>query len=641
MRPSRIILLLLITLLRCIPVMQAQGYDPARVGKKAAGLYAQGIKKAEDGDFKGAIVLMDQSIAADRNFVDAYLSRAGLYGELKNYEQSVADYERSFSLDAAYTREYKLPYAINLAGKGDFEKALAAIEDFKGLPSLNESSRKAADYRYNCFRFASETGKKLSGTGYVFTPRNMGENINTEVSEYYPALTIDGNTLIYTRRIKGVDEDFFVSERSDGIWGPSKSLSGNVNTNLNEGAQTISQDGQLLVFTGCNFPEGFGSCDLYYSILTKQGWSLPKNIGSRINTESWESAPCLSPDKRDLYFASSMPGGLGGIDIYVSRRQQNGQWGKPENLGPSINTAGNESCPFIHADNQTLYFTSNGHQGYGGDDLFISRKQKDGNWSAPENLGYPINTIENEGSLVIAADGKTAYYASDRQDSRGGLDLYTFEMRKEVRPLRTLWVEGKVYDVKTKEGLPSAVELIDLSSGNLVSRVQTDEEGRYLLALPLGADYGFHVNRKGYLFHSGNFNFSASSPDSVYRTDIPLQPLVTDANIVLKNIFFGSNSFALQPESASELDLIVKMMNENPSLKIRIDGHTDNTGKAADNLTLSNNRARSVVSYLTSKGIAPGRLQFKGFGSTQPVADNTTETGKSLNRRTELRVTGN
>jgi outer membrane protein OmpA-like peptidoglycan-associated protein len=208
-----------------------------------------------------------------------------------------------------------------------------------------------------------------------------------------------------------------------------------------------------------------------------------------------------------------------------------------------------------------------------------------------------------------------------------------------VAPLRTLWVEGKVYDRKTGQGLPSAVELVDLADGRVASKVRTDEQGRYLVTLPIGRDYGFHVDRKGYLFHSGNFPFAQKTPDSTYRLDIPMQPIEKDANIVLKNIFYATNSFQLKPESASELDIIVRLMQENPTLRIRIDGHTDNTGKAADNMTLSNNRARSVVDYLTTKGIAKDRLTFKGFGSTKPIADNATEEGKAQNRRTELWVT--
>ncbi|MES1225540.1 MAG: OmpA family protein, partial [Bacteroidota bacterium] len=287
-----------------------------------------------------------------------------------------------------------------------------------------------------------------------------------------------------------------------------------------------------------------------------------------------------------------------------------------------------------------LYFTSTGHQGYGGDDLFLTRKGLKGKWGTPKNLGYPINTIGNEGSLVITADGTVAYYASDRSDTRGGLDLYTFEMRNDIRPIKTLWVKGKVFDKKTAKGLPSAVELTDLKSREIISKVQTDETGNYLITLPVGKDYAFNVFRRGYLFSSENFPLSSKHPDSIYNIDIPLQPLEANSAVVLKNIFFDVNKFELKTESQVELDNVVRLMTENPTLKIQINGHTDNAGKAADNITLSNNRAKAVVSYITSKGIDPKRLSFQGFGDKVPLADNSTEEGRAKNRRTELRVVG-
>jgi outer membrane protein OmpA-like peptidoglycan-associated protein len=438
--------------------------------------------------------------------------------------------------------------------------------------------------------------------------------------------------------VNGTNEDFFRSRRINDQWETSVPVEGEVNTAQNEAAQNISQDGQWLVFTGCNHQDGFGSCDIYISYLGKEGWTEGVNLGGWINSDQWESQPCLSPDKRDLYFASRRQGGLGGIDIYVSHIQDNGKWGEPENLGPGINTSGDEQCPFIHADNQTLYFTSNYWQGYGDEDLFYVKKGPNGDWSKPVNLGYPINTINREATLFIDASGKTAYYASDRSDSKGGMDIYSFELREDLRPNKTLWIKGQVFDKKTTKGLPSAVELIDLSSNRTISKVQTDEKGNYLITLPVGKDYVFNVNRKGYLFYSDNFFLSQHDPDSIYEKNIPLQPIEANATIVLKNIFFDVNKFDLKPESQIELDKVVQLMNDNPSLKIQIAGHTDNAGKPADNLTLSNNRAKTVVSYLINKRISPQRLSYKGFGETKPVADNNNAENRAKNRRTELKV---
>lgn len=619
--------------------VQAQfHYDPDKVPKKAGALYSKALGLAQNDDFKGGIAVLEKAVQVDPQFEDAYLSIAGMYGELKNYQAAIDNYEKARSIDSTYFMDYNLPYSINLAGKGAFDQALAAVNVFLTTPNLNETSKKAGAYRQACYRFALDYAASHPATGYSFRPQNLGDSINSEVSEYYPTVTIDGNKLIYTRRVNNFNEDFYESDKENGVWRKSISLPGDINTNQNEGAQNISQDGQWLIFTGCNFPDGHGSCDLYISYLTADGWSTPENLGDSINTEFWESAPSLSPDKRDLYFASRQPDGYGGSDIYVSHRLLNGRWSSPVNLGPVINTAGDEGTPFIHADNQSLYFTSNGHPGYGGDDLFISRKGPDGSWGKPENLGYPINTIENEGSLVITADGKTAYYASDRADSKGGLDLYSFDMREDIRPAQTLWVKGKVFDRKTQRGLPSSVVLTDLATGRVVSDLQTDETGNYLITLPKGKDYAFNVNRRGYLFYSENFPLSQEQGDTAFHIDIPLQPIEANAAIVLKNIFFETNQYTIKPESGAELNEVVQLMKDNPTLQIQINGHTDNVGKSAENKTLSENRAKAVTNYLIAKGIAPARLSSRGYGDTQPVADNATPEGRAKNRRTELFV---
>lgn len=612
--------------------------DLTKVDKKAVALYEKALELTDANKYQEAIALFQQAIGRDDHYIDAYLSLAGVYGQLKDYNQSVATFEKAMSLDAAYTTDYLLPYSINLAGKGDFEKALQVVNTVLAKPNLHPTTKKAAEYRQKTYQFAVDYAKTHPNKNYVFAPQNLGDAVNSAELEYFPSMPIDGKLLVFTRRLNNFNEDFFASERQGNTWGKSIRLPGAINTPQNEGAQNISQDGEWLVFTGCNRPDGQGSCDIYISYKTPEGWSPAFNLGNKVNTEDWESQPCLSPDKRDLYFASRRPGGLGGSDIYVSHLQANGRWSEPENLGPGINTAGDESTPFIHADNQTLFFASSGLPGYGHEDLFVVRKGADGKWGKPENLGYPINTIEHEGSLFIAADGKSAYYASDRSDSKGGLDIYSFELREDVRPAKTLWVKGKVFDSKTNTGLPSSVELIDLASKQTISKVQTDETGNYLITLPVGKDYAFNVNRKGYLFYSDNYSLKNKSADSTYQKDIPLQPIEVQAGIVLRNLFFETNKYDIKPESEVELDKVVQFLQDNPTVKIQMEGHTDNVGSATDNQKLSQARAYAAVNYLVTKGIKGSRLVAKGFGATKPVADNKTEAGRAQNRRTELRV---
>ncbi|MEO7444407.1 MAG: OmpA family protein [Ferruginibacter sp.] len=638
---SRIIFLLLTFIFFITANLHAQWYNPDKVGKKAGEVYGNAYEAARTQQYEKALGLLSQALKMDPRFVDVYLSRAGIYAEMKNYLASVNDYRDAYKLDSIYSSTYDLPYSISLAGRGEFKFALDKVNNFLSSPKLNEQSKRAGAYRKAAYEFALDYERTRPPGSYTFSPHNLGNGINSNALEYFPSLTIDGSRMIFTRRVNN-DEDFYESHFENGTWTKATPLQGKINTNFNEGAQNISQDGMWLIFTGCNYPEGVGSCDLYMAHKTKSGgWTEPENIGPIVNTDFWESSPSLSPDKKDLYFSSSMSGGFGGKDIWVTHRTDKGKWTRPKNLGPTVNTSGDEGCPFMHADNQTLYFNSNGHPGYGLTDLFFTRKDSSGKFALPVNLGYPINTIDDEGSLIVTADGKKAIYASEASPSYGGLDLFSFELPANVQALQTSWVRGQVFDKNTRQGLPSTVELTDINTRRMISRLQTDEDGNYLVTLPQGHDYAFNVNRKGYLFYSDNFSLSATLPDSAYVVDIPLQPLTAGANIVLHNIFFDNNQFNIKDVSQEELDRVVALLTENPNLVIEISGHTDNVGKPADNLLLSVNRAKAVVKYLVAKGISASRLKAKGFGENKPVAGNTSEAGKAQNRRTELSITSN
>lgn len=617
-----------------------QVYNPDKVSAKATRLYEQALDMLAEGRIKEAAPMLAQAIKEDSSFVDAYLSLAGALGELKKYDQAVNIYERARAKDTAYFKIYNLPYSINLAGQGRFEEALAAVNTFLAIPRLSERSLKSAKYRKNCYEFAVAYGASHKDRAYTFKPINLGDKVNTEQSEYYPSVTVTDSLLVFTRRGRQ-REDFIESSMHDkGNFGQWKLIDGDINNETNKGALSVSQDGEWLIFAGQLSTQGYKSFDIYISYQTPQGWSEPQSVGANINTDFYESGPTLSPDKRALYFVSDRPGGYGGRDLYVSYRQPNGKWGPAQNMGPEINSAGDEQAPFIHADNQTLYYTSDGLPGYGNSDLFVVRKDISGKWGKPENLGFPINTIENEGSLAVSADGLTAYYGSDRSDSRGGYDLYKFDLRPDIRPYRTLYVKGKVIDKKTNKPLPSTVELIDNSNNNALMNVSTDELGEYFITLPTGKDYTFTVNRKGYLFYTELYALSNKEADSVYKKDIYLQPVELNAVTTFNNVQFATNSYQLQPSAYIELDKLLQVLTENPSLKVEIGGHTDNVGKAEDNLVLSTNRAKAIVEYLAGKGIPASRMTYKGYGATQPVADNATEEGRARNRRTTFTVTG-
>ena len=607
--------------------------------KKAQEAYDAAMLQLRDGLVRDAVPLLGKAIEYNPSFTDAYLSLAGVYGEMKDYAKAVDYFRKAQAIDSAYSKYYLLPCSINLAAMGKFNEAFAVVDTFLQIKNLGDKSIKAANYRKQCYQFAIDYATKHPNHNYVFAPQNLGDSINSKESEYYPSFTIDDSTFVFTRRGEGIREDFIQSTKTKNGYTASQIINGDINIEPSKGALNISQDGEWLLFAG-NFPgKGFGNFDIYMSYNTPKGWSEPFNLGANVNTEFWESGPSLSPDKNALYFSSDRPGGYGGKDLYVSYRQTNGKWGPAQNMGPQVNTAGDELAPFIHADNQTLYYTSNGLPGYGGTDIYLLRKNGD-KWSAPENLGYPINTVENEGSLFVASDGVTAYYASDRADSRGGLDLYRFELNKEVQPAKTLYVKGYVTDATTGKALPSSVELTEDSNEQIVNKVQTDGTGFYFITLPVGKDYTFTVNRKGYLFYSDVFALSKKLPDSTYQKDIQLQPLQLNAAVTFKNLQFKTKSYQLEPVSLIELGKLLQLMNENPTIKVQVNGHTDNVGTPASNLTLSTNRAKAVVDYLISKGIEAKRLQYKGFGETKPIADNSTEEGKAKNRRTEFVIAG-
>ncbi len=618
----------------------AQAYNPDAVNKKAVFAYDKALEQLNTGELKQAIPLLNKAIELDARYEDAYLTLGSVYGELLQYQQSVDAYEKAKSIDSIYVKYQYINYATNLAGLGRFADALQAVNTFLAIPNLGEKSLRNGNYRKKCFEFALSFAATHPASNYSFAPQNLGDSINSPQAEYYPSFTIDDSTFVFTRRAGGIREDFIKSTLTAKGYSKANALEGELNTEPSKGAINISQDGQWLIYAG-NFPgKGSGDFDLFISLKTKDGWSKPYNLGYSINTEFWESSPSLSPDKTTLYFSSNRTGGYGGKDLYVSTLQPDGKWTPAKNMGPDINTAGDELAPFIHADNQTLYYTSNGLTGYGGTDIYVIRKDWNNQWGKPENLGYPVNTIENEGSLFVASDGITAYYASDRADTRGELDLYKFTLPVYTRPERTLYVKGNVTDAATGLNLKSTVELTDDSSRTKITQVQTDASGYYFITLPVGRNYTFTVNQKGYLFYSDVFALAKNTSDSVYIKNIALQPVALNKSVTLSNIQFAVNAYSLEPVSLIELDKLLQLLNENPTIKIQVSGHTDNTGDAGANLKLSDNRAKAVVDYLVSKGIDIKRLTWKGFGSSKPVAQNNTEEGRALNRRTEFTITG-
>jgi outer membrane protein OmpA-like peptidoglycan-associated protein len=439
--------------------------------------------------------------------------------------------------------------------------------------------------------------------------------------------------------MKKVQEDFFISHWLGNGWEVMKNAGSPLNTGDNEGAQTLSGDGRLMIFTACNRSNGLGRCDLYYSIKEGERWSLPRNLGKPVNTTYRETQAAITPDGRTLYFSSDRPGGKGLHDIWVSHSDDNGQWSVPENLGDVINTKGIEMSPFIHPDNQSLYFSSDGLIGLGGYDLFVSRKDSTGKWQKPVNLGYPINTNRDEIGLIVNSRGDKAYYSSDVNKSNGK-DIFVFDLPMQDRPVMVTYMKGKVFDSDDNQLLRAQFELVDLETGKNIYRSFSDSlTGEFIISIPVNRNYMLNVSRKGYLFYSENFSLKNNYlVDKPYLKDVPLQPLKVGNRIVLRNVFYETDSYELKKASTSELNKVVRFLQANPEIKIEISGHTDDTGDLDYNQKLSENRAKTVADYLISESIKAERIVSKGYGENLPVASNNTEEGRAQNRRTELKI---
>ncbi len=597
-------------------------------------------------DHENAIKELKNALERDDEFIEARLLLADIYFQDGKYSQSIPHWQTAIAIDSLFfpAAHYYLGTAFLRSGQyRDAQQYLHTVIEMNIIrSSMIENSKQmllVCDFALDALENPVD-----------FKPVNPGSAINSRHAEYSPALTADEQTLIFTRKKPLYEntsqgyiyyyEDFYVSHYRDGEWLKAENLGPPLNTTGNEGAQTITADGRHLYFTACNRADGLGSCDIYYSRREASGWSKPVNVGPPLNTAAWESQPSISVDGQSIFFASSRPGNIGTTDIWMATRSASGNWNNPENLGPVINTRSNELSPFIHADNQTLYFASDGHLGMGGLDIFYSRRDAQGNWGEPKNIGYPINTHRDEFALIVGASGQWAWFASDIECGYGDSDLYVFELHPGARPTPVTYMKGFVFDIDTNEPIGAGFELSDVQSGELITASEADpNDGSFMVAIPTGRDLALNVSHPGYLFFSEHFSYAdhKTSPDP-YLRNIPLKPISEGYSVVLRNIFFETDSYDLQESSFAELDNLFDLLMQNPEMNVEISGHTDSTGSFDYNMELSENRARSVHDYLINKGVAAGRVRYKGYADTIPVDTNETEEGRANNRRTEFKI---
>ncbi len=608
--------------------------------KKAVELYHKAQFYYDRYSYAMAIKSLDQALSYDPKFVEAYLFLSQMYQDLQQYHRAIEYGDKAMKINDKVYPEIRLSLGEMKLVLGMYGDALTDLEQFKAIPKLPPIKVALAD----SFIVRCRYGITAMEHPVPFHPVNLGDSINSEYDDYWPSISADEKTLVITSNIpkdsllpyseKNRQEDFFISTWEDGHWTKRKSLGPPIDSDINEGAQSLTADGKAMYFTICS-----RNCNLFYSKREGDRWGVPVALPEPVNSRYSTKQPSISPDGHTLYFSSNRPGGMGGFDLWLSHKRDDGTWTDPVNLGDSINTRGNEFSPFIHFDNSTLYFSSDGHLGMGGLDIFVSHKIGNNLWSRPVNAGYPINTNQVEDGLVVSAKGDHAYFSSVRKDSRMR-DIYMFDLPKAIRPTPVSYVKGTVVNAVTGAPIEAKASLVDLANNKTLMEASSDPQtGEFLVCIPAHKNYGFTVEHPGYLFYSDNFLLNGDyGIDHPFERVIKLVPVKAGETLILRNIFFALDSWQLLPDSYPELEKLLGLLNQNPTMKIEVSGHTDNTGTREHNQLLSENRAKAVVDYLVSKGIDATRLTYKGFADTKPIASNSTPEGRAMNRRTEMKV---
>lgn len=636
----------------------------------------------EINDYKTALDYYSKAEAFNPNNADLNYKIGKCYWMLNDPESSIPYFTKSVELDPVNSG-----FVYGVLGQAyqatyQFEEAISAYQKARARLTTEEKKTKGNELAKHIDE--CNTGKRLLTDSVRVFIDNMGSGINSKYTDYAPIISADQSMLIFTSTRENpynkkafddgeYDENLWVSYRNGTTWSDAVDMGDQINTKENDATIGLSADGQkLFTFYGKN------GGDIKYSEKKGDTWTKPELFNAINTPNGHENSASFSFDGKTIYFSSDnveKVTNYGEHDIFMCQMNDKGKWGKPVNLGPTINTDKDEIGVFMHPDGRTLIFASNGHSTMGGYDIFKTTLQDDGTWSEPENMGYPINTPGDETFLVMDGSGTHAYYASTRKGGFGGLDVYmiTFlgpekklnmttennliavmanpiqqevvmEKSVEIKTSRLTVVKGIVSEINTDpiKYLDAQIEITDNATGQILFTNQANSvTGKFLLPLPSGKNYGIAVKKDGYLFHSENFDVPQTTEYQEIFLDIKLMPMTKDAKIVLRNVFFDTDKSTLKSMSYTELDKLVDIMVKNPNMKIEIGGHTDNIGSKAHNLKLSQARAEAVVNYLISKNISADRLQFNGYAFDEPIATNDTPEGRAQNRRVEFKIISN
>ncbi|HXK91451.1 MAG TPA: OmpA family protein [Bacteroidales bacterium] len=484
-----------------------------------------------------------------------------------------------------------------------------------------------------------------------FNPKIV-KGISSQLDDYLVSLSPDNEIAYYTRKTKdfqisgyksepAFQEKFYFSYRiADNVFDNGKEMPYPFNRNENEGGATITGNNKELIYTVCKMvtsPRQYYNCDLYSSKNIKGYWTDIVPLERVNRPDTWESMPSVTADGKELYFVSNRPGGVGGYDIYKSFKDENGEWSEPINVGEPINTPGDEKSPFIHTDTRTLYFSSNGHPGMGGYDIYYVKLNDNNEKPEVKNIGYPINTENDEMGFIVSIDGKYGYFSSNniKNESIGGMDFYYFPLYNEAKPEEVILIKGNLKSDDTTKPIKATVQIKSMESKH-ITFIPVDEDGDYVASLLKNEDYLLTIKGEDIVYQSTYVAAKDSITAPVIKLEMEVQPIEVGKHYRLHNIYFAFNSADILANSQKVLDEFIVFLNDHPTLQIGIEGHTDNVGSDEFNLILSENRAKAVYNYLVNNGIDANRLQYKGFGESSPIATNDTEEGRAMNRRTEF-----
>ena len=628
-----------------IPVMaisfsclaQDKSACPPSENKKAQKYYEQALDaRAKHREFKEVLEWCAKALEEDPELADAYRLQGDIAYTRKDYKSMRENYVKSIEKcpDVGYTPYYRL--GSYFYDKQDYAEAVKYLRQFLEFGNAPEDMEKTANLKI--FRAG------LYQHPVPFNPTPV-EGLSTPDPEYLPCISPDNDFCFFTRRFEQSSrnsltpvsvEKFMFSERKNGKFDKGEPMPfpfNKANTN-NEGSASISIDDKHLFFT-TNIN---GNFDICFSDKDKEDqWGEIKNLGTHVNDPmQWDAQPSISPDGKTLYFASYRDSVNGTSDLYKTTNTGNGKWSNPVRLEDVINTTGNEKSPFIHPDNKTLYFSSDSLPGLGGYDIFICKKDEKGNWGKPVNLGYPINTENDEVGFYVATDGRTAYFASNKINGRLNYDIYSFELYKEIRPEQVLFIKGELRDANNTVPLAAKIELKNIATKESINIDYDTLTGKYASVVLFDNDYILSAKKEGYAFNDTYMSRKDTALQIPVRLDVSLKKIEVGSSYPLNNIQFERNSAILSESAEIMITNFADFLKKNPGVRVQIQGHTDDMGQTTDNQVLSDDRAKAVSDYILKLGIAAGRVSSRGFGESKPLLPNTTEENRAKNRRTEF-----